>query len=103
MRIFFPKTFTEVARVKILVGNLSTLASGVLSKSQEDAFTFQVKQPKTAEAPTKRNVFIATLSHQLQQLSFSVKAKMLTQENLTAGLDWDDTLPDNLQAKRNFG
>ena len=84
--------------------SLPTLKTlGLLWKSQEDAFTFKVKQPKE-EDPTKRNVLsaIATLFDPLQLLApFTLRAKVLMQEIWTAGLDWDDTLPDNLKTKWN--
>ena len=64
---------------------------------------FKVKQPKE-EDPTKRNVLsaIATLFGPLQLLApFTLRAKVLMQEIWTAGLDWDDPLPDKLKTKWN--
>ena len=90
--------------VEITDKSLPTLKTlGVLWKSQEDAFTFKVKQPKEVD-PTKRNVLsaIATVFDPLQLLApFTLRAKVLMQEIWTAGLDWDDPLPDNLKTKWN--
>ena len=75
----------------------------MLSKSQEDVFTFKVKRP-TESPTTKRNVLstIATLFDLLQLLApFTVRAKMIMQEVWIADLDWDETLPNDLKVKWN--
>ncbi len=75
----------------------------VLWKPQEDVFTFKVKQP-TESPTTKRNVLstIATLFHPLQLLApFTVRAKMIMQEIWTVGLDWNETLANDLKVKWN--
>ena len=79
--------------IEITDESLPTLKTlGVLWKPQEDVFTFKVKQP-TESPTTKRNVLstIATLFDSLQ----------LLQEIWTAGLDWDETLPNDLKVKWN--
>ena len=90
--------------VEITDKSLTTLKTlGVLWKSQEYAFTFKVEQPKE-EHPTKRNVLsaIATLFDPLQLLApFTLRAKVVMQEIWTAGLDWDDPVPDKLKTKWN--
>jgi hypothetical protein len=78
----------------------STKTLGVLWDAKADAFSFQVKQPDANELPTKRNVLstIAALYDPLQFLSpFVLRAKVLMQEIWTAGIDWDDVLPDELR------
>ena len=80
--------------------NVKTL--GVLWEAKRDVFTFHVKVPDVSKKPTKRNVLsaIATLFDPLQFLSpFTVRAKILMQEIWTAGIEWDEELPDELCAK----
>ncbi len=80
----------------------STKTLGVSWNAKTDVFTFQVKQPDPNEAPTKRNVLstIASLYDPLQFLSpFVLRAKVLLQEIWTAGIDWDDVLPEELRKK----
>ena len=80
----------------------STKTLGVSWNAKTDVFTFQVKQPDPNEAPTKRNVLstIASLYDPLQFLSpFVLRAKVLLQEIWTAGIGWDDVLPEELRKK----
>lgn len=86
-------------------GNLPTMKTlGVLWNAEKDVFEFQVDPPKISTKSTKRDVLnaIATLFDPLRFLSpFTVRAKILMQEIWTAGIDWDDALPNHLQAKWN--
>ncbi len=78
-------------------GKLKTL--GVTWRSENDVFTFNVQPPVLNERATIREVLssISTLFDPLQLLSpFTVRAKILMQDIWSAGLDWDDTLPQSL-------
>lgn len=81
-----------------------TKTLGVMWEAERDVFSFQVQQPLiNNKAPTKRNVLsaIASLFDPLQFLApFTVRAKVLMQEIWTAGVDWDEELPENLKVKR---
>ena len=80
----------------------STKTLGVSWNAKADIFTFLVKRRDPNEVPTKRNVIstIAALYDPLQFLSpFVMRAKVLLQEIWTAGITWDDVLPDELRRK----
>ena len=77
-------------------------ALGVLWNPNEDVFSFKVEPSGQNVKQTKRNVLrtIATLFDPLQFLSpFTVRAKILMQEIWTAGIEWDEELPDPLKKK----
>ena len=82
--------------------NLPTQKTLTLTwNAKTDTFTFQV-EPPTDCTPTKRNVLscISSLFDPLQFLSpFTMRAKLLIQEILAAGLDLDDVLPVELETK----
>ena len=83
----------EISAVKTL---------GVLWLATEDVFTFKSDCVLEKFQPTKRNFLkhIATLFDPLGMLSpFIVRAKVLMQEIWIAGMDWDDTLPEELSMK----
>ena len=70
--------------------------------AERDVFIFQVEPPDDSKAPTKRNVLsaVASLFDPLQFLApFNGRAKVPIQEIWMAGVDWDDTLPEDLKAK----
>ena len=74
---------------------------GVTWNAKTDTFVFQV-EPLTDSTSTKRNFLscIASLFDPLRFLSpFTMRAKLLKQETWAAGLDWDDVLPVELEAK----
>ena len=67
--------------------------------AQEDVFTFKENVPDGNTVFTKRNFLnkIATLFDPLGLLAlYTIRAKMLLQELWTAGLEWDDELPEPL-------
>ena len=75
---------------------------GVSWSAKTVVFTFLVKQSDPSKVWTKRDVLstIAALYDPLQFLSpFVVRAKVLLQEISTAGIDWDDVLPQELRRK----
>ena len=83
----------EISAVKTL---------GVLWLATEDVFTFKSDCVLKKFQPTKRNFLkrIATLFDPLGMLSpFIVRAKVLMQKIWIAGMDWDDTLPEELSMK----
>ena len=83
----------EISAVKTL---------GVLWLATEDVFTFKSDCVLEKFQPTKRNFLkrITTLFDPLGLLSpFIVRAKVLMQEIWIAGMDWDDTLPEELSMK----
>ena len=70
---------------------------GVWWLAQEDEFTFKENVPDGNTVFTKRNCLkkIATLFDPLGLLApYTIRAKMLLQEMWTAGLEWDDELPE---------
>ena len=72
---------------------------GVWWLAQEDVFTFKENVPDGNTVFTKRNFLkkIATLFDPLGLLApYTIRAKMLLQEMWTAGLEWDDELPEPL-------
>jgi hypothetical protein len=89
--------------VDIPDGNLpSQKTLGVLWKAKDDVFSFNVEKLEKPELMTKRAVLskIATIFDPLQLLSpFTVRAKIIMQEIWTAGIGWDEHLPDDLSAK----
>ncbi len=79
-----------------------TKTLGVMWEPERDAFSFTVDPPDNSKPLTKRNVLsaIATVYDPLQFLApFLVRAKILMQEIWRAGLDWDESLPDDLAIK----
>jgi len=79
-----------------------TKTLGVMWEANKDVFTFQVEPPNVNKVPTKRNVLsaIASIFDLLQFLAlFTVRVKILMQEIWMAGVDWDDLLPEDLNAK----
>ncbi|XP_028414792.1 uncharacterized protein LOC114537879 [Dendronephthya gigantea] len=81
-------------------GSLPTLKTlGVLWNARQDIFKFVVHPPSLTEGPTKREVLssIAKLFDPLQFLaSFTIRAKLLLQKTLAAGIGWEDKMPENL-------
>ena len=72
---------------------------GVWWLAQEDVFTFKENVLNGNTVFTKSNFLkkIATLFDPLGLLApYTVRAKMLLQEMWTAGLEWDDELPEPL-------
>ena len=72
---------------------------GVWWLAQEDVYTFKENVPDGNTVFTKRNFLkkIATLFDPLGLLApYTIRAKMLLQEMWTAGLEWDDELPEPL-------
>ena len=75
---------------------------GVLWLANDDVFTFKSQVNDRVIIPTKRSFLklIATLFDPLGFLSpYIIRAKILMQEIWICGLDWDDTLPDELSSK----
>ncbi|MEW8119969.1 MAG: A17 family peptidase, partial [Candidatus Thiodiazotropha sp.] len=72
---------------------------GVWWLAQEDVFTFKENAPDGNTVFTKRKFLkkIATLFDPLGLLApYTIRAKILLQEMWTAGLEWDDELPEAL-------
>ncbi|KAK6171952.1 hypothetical protein SNE40_018370 [Patella caerulea] len=75
---------------------------GILWIRDEDTFSFKSCPPPDDFEITKRNFLskIATLFDPTGFLApFVIRAKIMLQETWTAGLDWDDQLPEHLSIK----
>ena len=79
-----------------------TKTFGVMWEANKDVCTFQVEPPNVNKVHTKQNVLSAIASpfDVLQFLApLTVRAKILMQEVWMAGVDWDDLLLEDLNAK----
>ena len=81
-------------------GNMPTIKTlGVLWKSKEDVFTFQLVAPPFDDNLTKRKVIslMSKLFDPLQILApYTICAKILMQQSWLRGVGWDDPLPTDL-------
>ena len=81
-------------------GNMPTIKTlGVLWKSKEDVFTFQLVAPPYDNNLTKRKVIslMSKIFDPLQILApYTICAKILMQQSWLRGVGWDDLLPTDL-------
>ena len=82
--------------------NVKTL--GVIWRAEEDVFTFTSNSPATVSKHTKRSFLssIASLFDPVGMIApYIIRAKLMMQDVWLTGIDWDETLPDDLAKKVN--
>ena len=90
----------RAGNIRLEDGNMPTIKTlGVLWKSKEDVFTFQLVAPPYDDNLTKRKVIslMSKVFDPLQILApYTIRVKILMQQSWLRGVGWDDPLPTDL-------